>query len=480
LHDVSFQLSFAVTAGLIVCVPRMNAVLPIGHPGLRSAVSVALTAQAVSFPLTLYYFNGFSLLSLPANLVMVPLFSFVVLPLGTISLLFSFISPAISAAAAWCGEQVTAASFRAVEMMNALEGAYTIWASPPVWWIAAYYAALLWVLHPLSGGAIAVRFTAAPAAVRSAAAALLAGLLVYAYMPDAFDRTGRIAFLDVGQGDAILIRTPYGKTVLIDGGGTLQFTKPGEEWRERRDPFEVGRDLLVPLLKKRGVRQIDALFVSHQDADHIGGLQAVIEEIPVKRIWFNGTLKRSAASETLFRTALTEGIALTPAFAGDHIRLDGASNIRLLHPLPPAAREAVTVLEEQNESSLVFVLGLYGKTFLFTGDIGADTERSIVERAFGADAAADAIDVLKIAHHGSKRSTSDEWLQAWRAKAAVISVGRSNIYGHPHPNVTGKLAERNIAVFRTDAHGEVQFIVTPEKLRARTKLQRNPVAPTKK
>ncbi|WP_199617455.1 DNA internalization-related competence protein ComEC/Rec2 [Paenibacillus alkalitolerans] len=470
MHDVSFQLSFAVTAGLIIGVPLMNAAIPIAHRGIRSAVAVTLVAQAVSFPLTLFYFNGFSLLSFPANLAMVPIFSFVVLPLGTLSLLFSFLTPTIASAAAWCGERVAAACFWAVERMNALEGAYTIWASPPVWWIAVYYAALFWLLNALSGAAWGHRFGFTPKSSCAAAALLLSGLLAFAYTPDAFDRSGTVSFLDVGQGDAILIRTPSGKSVLIDGGGTLRFTKPGQQWRERKDPYEVGEDLLVPLLKRRGVQRIDALFISHQDTDHIGGLQAVIEQIPVRRIWFNGTLRQTDTAETLFRTALRKATPLSPASAGDSIRIDDATQVRMLHPIPPSTNDEVSVLEEQNESSIVFVLEMYGMTFLFTGDIGEETERFVLNRLHSEGGGAPSIDVLKIAHHGSKSSTSDEWLQAWRAKSAVISAGRGNVYGHPHPTVIDKLQRRGIAVFRTDSHGEVQFTVTPGHLRVRTKM----------
>lgn len=358
--------------------------------------------------------------------------------------------------------------------MNSLDGAYSIWASPPLWWIAVYYAVGFWILAFLSGHSFGIRLRIPPGIAASAALTLFAVSLVYAYWPDMFDRRGTVSFIDVGQGDSILIRTPHGKTVLIDGGGTLSFGKPGDEWRKRKEPYEVGRKLLVPLLKKRGVHRIDALFMSHGDTDHIGGLQAVLEEIPVKRIWFNGTLPNSEVSETLFQTALTKSIPLSPAYAGDTIPIDGVTQIRMLHPQAPVNKEAVRFLEDQNESSLVFELSMYGSTFLFTGDIEDDAERSIVTQLTesGADNNNSAVDrsVLKIAHHGSKTSSTEEWLRLWKPKVAVISVGRNNIYGHPHPSVTQRLQELSIPYLRTDRHGEVQFLVTKRNLKARTKL----------
>ncbi|UUZ96179.1 MBL fold metallo-hydrolase [Paenibacillus sp. P25] len=124
-------------------------------------------------------------------------------------------------------------------------------------------------------------------------------------------------FIDVGQGDSILIRSPVSRSVmLVDGGGTVTFRKPGEEWKTRRDPYDVGRKLLVPLLKKRGVQRIDYMLLTHQDADHFGGLQAVLEQIPVNKLLFNGTLKPGPEVEKLFRTALDHGTELVAVHAG--------------------------------------------------------------------------------------------------------------------------------------------------------------------
>src|SRR5690606_28055674 len=104
-----------------------------------------------------------------------------------------------------------------------------------------------------------------------------------------------VSFLDVGQGDAILIRTPQGRTILVDGGGTMRVHRPGEEWRIGRDPYEIGEDLLVPLLMKRGVRRIDLMIATHGDLDHVGGLAAVAQALPTERIVFNGRLSDTPA-----------------------------------------------------------------------------------------------------------------------------------------------------------------------------------------
>ena len=313
--------------------------------------------------------------------------------------------------------------------------------------------------------------------------AALAGMTVlvwYAYDPHAWTFKGNVHFIDVGQGDAILIRTPYDRVVLIDGGGTPTFRGPDEAWKERRDPYEVGNKLLVPLLKKRGVHRIDVLVASHQDTDHIGGLQAVLEQIPVRSLWFNGTWKGNETSEKLFRTAIEKGVKLLAADAGQTVTLDKHTEMIVL--APQTGGRPIETEEEQNGRSVVLLMRMYGTRFLFTGDMTTEEERAILKHwqlaegkfrpGDGTESASTApypIDVLKVAHHGSKSSTSAEWIAFWRPKQAVISVGSRNVYGHPHEQVTGRLSDAGVTVYRTDLHGEVQVTVTEAGMMTRTK-----------
>ncbi len=492
LYDISFQLSFAVTAGIILGTPLMNRIVRIGRPALQSAVSVTVVAQCVSFPLTVTYFNTFNLLSFPANFAIVPLFSLAIMPIGSIAMLLAYVWPVGATALAYVAEKLTSLSFGVVGWLSTFDGAASIWPTPPLWWIGAYYATLFAALAAAADRIPAPRTIAGRlsrllqrrSVLVSASLALYGIALLYAYAPTAFERSAVVSFLDVGQGDAILVRTPFGKHMLIDGGGTIRFAKPGEEWKIRSDPFEVGADVVVPLLRKRGVQSIDALFVSHADTDHIGGLQAVVESIPVRRVFFNGTAKEGETSERLLRTIVSKRIPLTAAYEGMVIRVDAATELRVLFPERAPGGE-LEIRKEQNELSVVMLMTVYGRTFLFTGDIGAAEEAAIAEalreRSVAAPAASVStaprssplprIDVLKVAHHGSKTSTTDEWLEATKPGIAVVSAGRNNIYGHPHPTVTVRLQEAGIMTLRTDWNGEVQFRITPEGWAARTKLK---------
>ncbi|WP_309120533.1 DNA internalization-related competence protein ComEC/Rec2 [Paenibacillus sp.] len=492
LYDVSFQLSFAVTAGIILGTPLMNRLVRIGRPAVQSAVSVTVIAQCVSFPLTVAYFNAFSILSFPANFVIVPLFSLGIMPLGSIAMLLSYVWPGGAGALAYVAELLTSLSFRLVTWMSGYDGASSIWATPPLWWIGAYYASLFALL---AAAANKLPFGTGPGCVLGlgyggralerlltlvrlraflvpACAVVYAGALLYAYAPNAFDRTAVVSFLDVGQGDAIYIRTPYGKHLLIDGGGTVRFGRPGEEWRLRKDPFEVGEDVVVPLLRKRGVQRIDALLMSHGDTDHIGGLRAVVDGIPVRRVFFNGTAKEGETSETLFRAIVAKRIPLTAAYEGMIVRADPATELRILFPKQPSDENDLFVSDDQNERSVVVLMRVYGKTFLFTGDIGAAEEAAIAEALRNETEMPSPIDVLKVAHHGSKTSTTAAWLNYWKPKAAAISVGRSNMYGHPHSTVVERLDAASIRIYRTDVHGEIQFRVRKDSFQVRTKVMR--------
>lgn len=474
IYNISFQLSFAVTAGLILYSPALMRLMPRIPKQAAGAVAVAAAAQLTSFPLSIYYFNQFSLLSFPANLLIVPLYSLIVLPGGYASLALSAlplpIAGGIAKAVAW----PIHASYWIMDLFDAIPGMLTIWPSPPLSWIAVYFL----LLSGLLAAALRRKEGDAelhPRRMRMAGfqwiggAVLFSLWLVLGYQLENWKDRGSVAFLDVGQGDAILIRSPSDSVILVDGGGTLAFGKPEDQWRRREDPYEVGEDLIVPLLKKRGIRSIDYMIATHGDADHIGGLAAVVEHIPVKRILFNGTVRLNEHSEKFFRSALKRGVPVHAAASGQRIPVDRLTEIEILHP----AEGKLVPAGEQNSRSVVFILTMRDATFLFTGDMDAAAEREVLDRlSLAADdgqSLPDSVDVLKIAHHGSKTSTTAPWLHYWSPRFAVISVGERNIYRHPSDLVLRRLDDRGIQILRTDRHGEIRFHVHPAGTRWKTK-----------
>ncbi|MBM6994943.1 DNA internalization-related competence protein ComEC/Rec2 [Paenibacillus sp. DXFW5] len=509
LLNVSFQLSFAVTAGLILFVPLLSPYFRWLPRKMGSAVAITLAAQLVSFPLTILYFNQFSLLSVLANLLLVPVIGTLALPLGTGALLLSFLSTRLGLWAAFPVRWLNTVTFEATSWLSARSGFMTYWQSPSLLWVAAFYVGYYLVLYwgkrreRLAAEALTpqwqdddtvpLRPVAEPTSfplrervwarrgdfLRLTIATGLVLLLISGYTPAYNKGSGYIEFIDVGQGDCALITTPSGKHLLVDGGGTVSFRKAKDAWRERREPFEVGAKTVVPLLKKRGVHRLDAVILTHGDQDHIGGAQAVLDSFPVEALLINGSLAESKTMTTLMETALTRRIPVYSASRGMNLQPDKGTRVEVLYPLTETeGTSRIPFVKEQNHQSIVFRLDLNGASFLFTGDMDEAAEREMLEiekvSASAPTTPADSIDVMKVAHHGSKTSTSEAWLAYWQPETALISVGAANTYGHPHPTVVDRLNGQNIRIYRTDKQGEVQMRVRRGRIEVRSKLQQTP------
>jgi len=236
-------------------------------------------------------------------------------------------------------------------------------------------------------------------------------------------------FLAVGQGDAVAVRTPRGAWVLVDGGPGL----PGSD---------AGRRLVVPFLRRQGVTELDAVLVTHGDADHLGGIPAVISALTPRLVLDPGQPLGTGLYLEYLETVDAVGSEWRPARSGDEFAVDSIT-FEVIHPTS-------RWLERQpipNENSLVVRITYGCFTALLTGDIGLPAESVLVDRVGEAD-------LLKVGHHGSAGSSGAAWLDAVRPRAAVVSVGR-NSYGHPAEVVLQRLRSRGTELFRTDSGGTV-------------------------
>ena len=235
-----------------------------------------------------------------------------------------------------------------------------------------------------------------------------------------------VTAIDVGQGDALLLRSSA-VSILVDGGG----------WR-RGD--SASRNLL-PALADLGVRRLDAVVLSHPDVDHCDGLRDLTSYVPIAEVWSAAGWPDRCAGELLGR----RGLELRPLWRGQKASL---GDWRFETLWPPAGRR----LGSGNGRSLVLRAEALGRSVLLTGDLDAAGERELLRAAPALRA-----HVLKVAHHGSKSSTIPPFLDAVAPRVAIIQAGRSNAYGHPHSSVTGRLDERRIRTLRTDRHGRVEL-----------------------
>ncbi|HVU52031.1 MAG TPA: ComEC/Rec2 family competence protein, partial [Polyangia bacterium] len=284
-------------------------------------------------------------------------------------------------------------------------------------------------------------------AVGLASAAAGAGSLLARDWARRHDPSLRVTFLDVGQGDAAVIEAPGGAVALVDGGGAFD------------DAFDTGQRIVEPFLRARGIARVDLVALSHPHPDHLNGLRRVLRRFPVGALWTSGDDGHNPEYTRLLALAHDRGVP-TPVPA------PAALGAAWLAPLGPfvssAAGEVIGPPPglSVNDASLVLRVGFAGRAVLFPGDLEADGEGELVGRgALGQPVAAD---VLKVPHHGSRTSSSDELVDAVHPSLAVISLGWRNRFHFPAPEVLARYAARGATVLRTDRDGAVTVTIAPD------------------
>jgi len=484
LLSISFQLTFAAVFTIVYTFDRLHAKSAAASSdaegraarmrrGLLAFFGVSLVATWGTLPLGMYYFNNVSFIGLLANCIAIPLMGYLAVGAGLIGALLAALSAPAAAACFKISGFMVSQSLAVLEWMAGVPGVAVRTVSPSPLEMTLFYLLSWAALHlatapgsaalvpntdrrpqPQAAGWLrGLRFQSIRHAGRSrlavwivfAACLIGAGLDAGYWIYQRFGRQDlRVSMIDVGQGSAILIEMPGGGTALIDGGG---FADPAA--------FDVGARVVAPFLWHRKIASIDTLILTHPNSDHVNGLNFIADNFHVRELWTNGESRPIWGYAALMQTAVRRGIAV-PGFA-DLPRESMANGVQVEVLYPPVdfldRQRTERWRRNENNNSLVIRLSLGEVSVLIPGDIMRPAEKELLALAGGRLRST----VLIAPHHGSRSSSSEEFIRAVSPKAVLISCAERTAFGIPHPQVLQRYESARIRVYRTDQHGAVQL-----------------------
>lgn len=443
LFDVGFLLSFTVTFFIILLYPLFTEKLRFFPDFLSKPLAISLAAWFGTAPLSAFYFYQISFISILANLIIVPLIS-IILIFGLITIVSSFILLPFAVILARLNEFLIGLLLFCTRFFSSLPYAYNYVGQPPICLTVSYYILIIIMAYIFTNWS-KLDFKNRRNVFWTITAIAMTTVFIQ-FLP--FSKPLSVHFINVGQGDSILIQTPQKKNILIDGGGT-PFTN-----------FDVGKHIVIPYLRRLGIDRIDLLVLTHPDLDHLEGLVTVLKEMKVNMVVDSGVENREIVYQEFLSLVKRDAlIAYHKVRAGDLIALEPDLEILVFNP-----PNLSTYSEGSNSNNHSIVLKLLYKTasFLFTGDIEESAEINLLSWKNQLRS-----DILKVAHHGSITSSSESFLSSVQPQAAVISVGLNN-FNHPHPNVVKRLKEQCQEVFRTDLNGTVHITSNGQNYKIKT------------
>ncbi|MGC9967600.1 MAG: DNA internalization-related competence protein ComEC/Rec2 [Syntrophobacteraceae bacterium] len=462
LWQIPFQLTFGCVLAIIVIYPgfrkiRLHRIFPALEPNrtlgriisqFEDAFWVSIAVNILLLPLIIFYFDGFALAGVAANILLIPYTGFVILPLGLFSVLIFALSETLAYPVLFVLNYLLWGALRFIEWFTGFTWSYFWTGSMSPAWLFVIYAALGLFFVPFS--------RKLKIAGLSALAALACVGLVLSH--HAASNTGALTVdvIDVGQGSSALVRLPSGETMLVDGGGIPD------------DSYDVGRGVLAPFLWHEGIRRLDYVVVSHDHPDHGLGLRFILAHFDVGSFWTSGIIEKNTKASLcgLDEIALKRKIKIRsfPDLFSD-VQI-GRVRIRLLHPTPDFLAHGSK--KDLNDDSLVLEISWGETRVILPGDIGRNIELSIIPALEGSMQT-----LLVAAHHGSHNSNSEEFLDALRPRAIAFSCGYDNQFGFPAPAAIERCVERNIPIYRTDLQGAVHAVSDGLKWTITTESDRN-------
>ena len=433
--DAGFALTFGATLGILAGMSRMSTVLPESRwlRGPSSLLVASAAAEIALLPVNAFVFSRVTGAGLIVNFAAIPMMTLVQV-FGMAAVLLTAASPDLARWAGWCAHAAVEGLIGSAAVVDVLPWLTRRLAPPPLWVIAAYYASLV---------ALALARYSRVALVSLVAAGFW--ILTAPVFPPP-ESLLRVTYLDVGQGDAAVVQFPDGRSLSVDAGGLAATT------------FDIGGRVIGPAFWALGVRRLDYMTVTHGDVDHIGGAPSLFRDFRPFEVWEGVPVPPHAATRALRALADAAGTPWRTLQPGDRLGFGKVDLIVHHPPHPEWERQRV-----RNDDSQVVELLYGGVSFVFTGDIGREAEQAIASRF-----AAVPVRIVKVPHHGSATSSSQQLLDALRPDIAVISAGRGNPFGHPVLPVLERYRHIGAAIYRTDVDGAVSVETDGTTVRVRT------------
>lgn len=414
---------------------------------IKEMLSVTLSAQIVILPILLFNFNILGIYFFISN-ILVSIIIGPIIIVGFVCILISFISIEIAKILSIfmsVGIQILIS----ISEISHLPFSKIYIPTPKVWQIVIYYICVI-VTNKIyiSFNLKEPDFTSIR--IRNLVALLkfkfgqnrkkvLKVLIVFVsllFILNTIPQKLKIHFVDVGQGDCTFITTPQNKTILIDGGGSMS------------EEYDVGESTLLPYILDRGYTKLDYVFISHFDQDHVGGILTILEELRVGQVYISKQEQESENYQKFLKIVKDKKIQVKVLKQGDCLKIEKNLYIDILWPIEEQIQENVL-----NNNAMVMKLR-YGKfSMLFTGDIEAIAEEKILDFYKEKGESILKSDVLKVAHHGSKTSTTQSFFEQVNPKICLIGVGKNNMFGHPTAEVLERI--NGTKIYRTDENGEI-------------------------
>lgn len=406
VYSISFLFSFVITFYLILFGNKINNI----HNYFYKTFMTSLLAFLVSVPIVINNFFSINLLTPLVNVIAVPLVSFLVFPLSLLTFFFSFLNAPL------------------LFILDKFELIIDFFNNFSINLSFGYMHPILVIVYYLIITSLYYKFKKTKILV----------LIVYMFMlyhMNYFNFDYRVTFIDVGQGDAVLVELPFNKSnILIDTGGS--------------DNYDISKKTLIPFLKSQSVKNLDYLILTHGDFDHMGASTSLVKDFKVGTVVFNNGELNSLEQELMDLL--------------DKKRINYHKGMKSLSIEKDKLYFLNTdIYSDENDNSNIIYMQFNDVRLLLMGDAGIEVEKDLISKYDIAD-----IDILKVGHHGSKTSTSKSFVDTITPKYSIISVGKNNRYGHPNTNVLNNLS--NSKIYRTDQNGSVMFKIRNNKIEIKT------------